>query len=61
MTEHAPRLHAAYSSANHVQVGSANRAGGESHDGVALLFDFGFGNVIDPNVTNAVEDNCFHC
>src|SRR5438874_12292 len=34
--------------------------GGEPHDGVGGFFGFWFGNVVEPNVTDAVEDDRFH-
>jgi hypothetical protein len=43
-----------------VQIGAADGAGGETHDGVRGVLDLGLVNIIEPDITDAVENDCFH-
>ena len=46
--------------ADHVQVGAADGAGGEAHDGVGRLLDLRLRDVVEADVADVVEDDGFH-
>src|SRR5439155_24318571 len=46
--------------ADHVQVGAADGAGGEADDGVGVVLNLRLLDVVEPDVADAVEDDCFH-
>jgi hypothetical protein len=54
------RLHVGHGAAHHVKVGAADRRRPDAHDGVGGLLDLGFGHVVEADVADAVEHDCFH-
>src|SRR3954465_11035097 len=53
-------LHAGHGAADEMEVGTADRARGQPHDRVRRLLDRGLGDVVQPDVTDAVVDDCLH-
>src|SRR5690606_34491675 len=58
--ENRSRLHAGHRAANHVQVRAANGRCREPYDGVGGLQDPWLRHLFEPDITDAVEYDCFH-
>ncbi len=60
VAEDRTRLHPRQRAADHVQVRSAYRAGGEPHNRIRRVLYLRLLNVVEPYVSYAVENNRFH-
>ena len=60
MPEDRAGLHAGHGSPDHVQVGAADRAGGQPHDRVGGLLDLGLGNAVEPDIPDGVKNHGIH-
>src|SRR5690606_31796990 len=52
--------HAAHRSPHEMQVGAADGRGGQADNGVGRRLDGGFGNLVETNVPDVMENHCFH-
>jgi hypothetical protein len=59
--QHLSRFHPRHRAADEVQVGAADRRGGDTHDGVGRLLDLRFRYVVQADVADVVVHNCLHC
>jgi hypothetical protein len=53
-------LHARHRAAHHVQIGAADGAGGEPHDGIGRLLQLGRRHILEPDLADIVENHCLH-
>jgi hypothetical protein len=53
-------LHAGEGAADEMELRAANRAGSEAHDRILRVLDRGFGNILDADVADGVENDGFH-
>src|SRR5581483_1777042 len=60
MTENRSRLHRRKRAPDHMQIRAANGAGRQPDDRIQRVFDLWLRNIIQPDVSNAMEYNCFH-
>src|SRR5262249_45995495 len=60
VAEDGPRLHPRQRAADHVQIGAADGARREPHDGVGLGLDRRLRHVVEPDVPDPVENDGLH-
>ena len=61
VTEYVAALHGRLIAVEEMQVGAADRAGGDFDDRVARMLDFGIGHGVNANIAFAVPAKCAHC
>jgi hypothetical protein len=60
VAEDLARLHARHGAPDEVQVGAADRGGGDPNDGIGRLLDLRFGDGLEADISNVVPHDCLH-